>query len=106
MRKVWSIIFLGIIILSCQNGKDGTNNGLASRKVRSDEIGKEAICPVLGNKFIITQETKAVDYKGETYYFCCPGHDSKFISDPEKIYKKPSRKKSTISLSHAYYIYF
>lgn len=47
-------------------------------------IGKEAICPVLGDKFTITESTPVVEYEGKKYYFCCPGCDTKFMKNPEK----------------------
>jgi Cu(I)/Ag(I) efflux system membrane fusion protein len=39
---------------------------------------------VTKNKFKVDKETKAIDYKGQTYYFCCPGCDTEFIKEPEK----------------------
>jgi Cu(I)/Ag(I) efflux system membrane fusion protein len=32
----------------------------------------KAICPVTSNVFTVDKETKAVDYKGKTYFLCCP----------------------------------
>lgn len=60
----------------------------ASRKVKADEAGKEAVCPVTGEKFKVTEETASVSYKGKTYYFCCPGCDTSFIKNPEKFLAK------------------
>lgn len=79
------LIFLitgGIFLVSC--AKKDTHTGHSIRQVRSDETGKEVVCPVTKNKFKITSGTKAIEYKGEIYYFCCPGCDSKFIKEPEK----------------------
>lgn len=47
-------------------------------------IGKEAICPVTKEKFIITETTPVVEYKNEKYYMCCPGCDTDFIENPEQ----------------------
>lgn len=54
------------------------------RKARKDEIGKSVECPVMGTKFKVKGDTEAADYKGETYYFCCPGCSPEFKKDPEK----------------------
>jgi len=53
-------------------------------KVDEGDIDKEAICPVLGDKFTITESTPVVEYEGKKYYFCCPGCDTKFMKNPEK----------------------
>ncbi|MBI4655759.1 MAG: YHS domain-containing protein [Elusimicrobia bacterium] len=66
--------------------------GLSSREVLSDEIGKETVCPVTKEKFKVVAETKAIDYKGKTYYFCCPGCDAKFIKKPEQYISKETKK--------------
>ena len=42
------------------------------RSVESAEVGVQAICPVTNNVFMVSKETKAVDYKGKTYFLCCP----------------------------------
>lgn len=57
---------------------------LIIRKARKDEIGKPVVCPVMGTEFKVKGETEAADYKGETYYFCCPGCSPAFKKDPEK----------------------
>ncbi|MCB9739817.1 MAG: YHS domain-containing protein [Deltaproteobacteria bacterium] len=36
------------------------------------------------HEFKPTSETVTAEYKGKTYYFCCPGCDEKFAADPEK----------------------
>lgn len=58
------------------------------RAVKKDEIGREEVCPVTGEKFKVAKETPAADYKGKAYYFCCAGCDSDFAKDPEKYLKK------------------
>ena len=50
----------------------------------SDVIGQEVVCPVMGNKFKITKHTPVIEYKGETYYFCCGGCDKDFAKNPGK----------------------
>ncbi len=78
-------IFVVVFIFSCSKKSE-----ISVRNVNDNEIGKDAVCPVTKNKFKITPDTKAVDYKGQTYYFCCPGCDGKFIKEPEKYIEKRS----------------
>ena len=42
------------------------------RPAKTSEIGMQAICPVTNNVFNVSKDTKAVDYKGKTYFLCCP----------------------------------
>jgi len=71
------LVFLTII--GCSKKEE-----MPVRKVKITEIGRQEVCPVTKNKFTVTGETRAVDYKGQTYYFCCSGCDSEFIKDPGK----------------------
>jgi len=79
MKKIIFILTFIVIILGCVKKEE-----YKIRSVNSDEIGIEAICPVTKNKFKVDKESKAIDYKGQTYYFCCPGCDTEFIKEPEK----------------------
>lgn len=64
------------------------------RKVTEAEIGKEALCPVTGEKLTVKADTGSAAYKGKTYYFCCPGCDKSFLANPEKfVGKKPADAK-------------
>lgn len=58
------------------------------RKVTKEETGKEAVCPVTGEEFKVTEETVSVLYKEKAYYFCCPGCDKSFMKNPEKYLHK------------------
>ncbi len=60
----------------------------AVRKVTKEEAGQEAVCPVTGEKFKVTEETPSVSYKDKNYYFCCPGCDTSFIKNPGKFLAK------------------
>ena len=51
------------------------------------EYGRKAKCPVSGEEFKVSAETKAVKYKGKTYYFCCGGCAPKFKKHPAKFAK-------------------
>ena len=58
---------------------DSLKLSYAEHKITDDELGKEATCPVMKRSFTISKDTPAIEYKGETYYFCCPGCIKKFI---------------------------
>ncbi|MBI5744068.1 MAG: YHS domain-containing protein [Elusimicrobia bacterium] len=66
-----------------------------TRKPGRDEIGKEAVCPVTGDKVKISPETISVTYKGRIYYFCCNECDTLFKADPEKYAVKEKPKQSS-----------
>ncbi|MDO8805809.1 MAG: heavy metal-binding domain-containing protein [Elusimicrobiota bacterium] len=66
------------------------------RKVTEEETGKEAACPITGEKFIISTETISASYKDASYYFCCPGCDKSFIANPEKYLKKKQAGRTRI----------
>jgi Cu+-exporting ATPase len=55
------------------------------RKITAEEIGKEAVCPVTGEKLTVKENTVSASYKGKIYYFCCPGCDKSFLANPEKF---------------------
>ncbi len=74
------LITLALFTISC-----GKKQELKVRAVTSEEIGKEAVCPVIKNTFKVTEDIKALEYMGKTYYFCCPGCDTEFIKEPEKF---------------------
>ena len=65
------------------------------RKVTKEEMGKDAVCPVTGDKFKVTAETGSVSYKGKIYYFCCPACDKPFLENPEKYIDDFIRAGST-----------
>ncbi len=47
-------------------------------------IGAKARCPVMGNDFTVTAETKRSEHQGRHYAFCCPGCKPKFDANPDK----------------------
>lgn len=67
----------------------------APRKVTAEEIGKEAVCPVTGDKFKVAEDTISMSYKGKVYYFCCAGCDKKFAGNPEKYAGKKAAEMKT-----------
>ena len=44
-------------------------------------------CPVMGEKIVVGKDTKAVKYKGKTYFLCCPSCVGQFKANPEKYAK-------------------
>lgn len=68
--------------------KKGKAEKAVLRKVTTEEAGKEASCPVTGEKVTVSTNTVSALYKGATYYFCCPGCDKAFMASPEKYVKK------------------
>lgn len=54
------------------------------RNITQDEIGKKTFCPVMKKEFVVSKKTKAVDYKGNTYYLCCGYCEKEIIKSPEK----------------------
>lgn len=50
-------------------------------------IGTKAKCPVMGNEFTVTKDTKSSVYKGKHYVFCCPGCKPTFDKNPKKYIK-------------------
>ncbi|MCK9582785.1 MAG: hypothetical protein M0Q46_04090 [Endomicrobiales bacterium] len=65
---VVSLLFLGaiIVIASTKTGE------YKLRFAKSSEIGTQAICPVTKNVFDVNKGTKVMEYKGKTYFLCCP----------------------------------
>jgi Cu+-exporting ATPase len=45
--------------------------------------------PVCGMKVDTANPRGKAEHKGKTYYFCCPGCETKFKADPEKYLTKP-----------------
>ncbi|OGS02479.1 MAG: hypothetical protein A2204_05350 [Elusimicrobia bacterium RIFOXYA1_FULL_47_7] len=69
-----SLLFSAAAVLSSCS----SHSGYELRPARSSEIGLQAICPVTNNVFNVSAETKAVDYKGKTYFLCCPDCSAEF----------------------------
>lgn len=70
------------------------------RGLKKAEIGKEYVCIVSGEKFKATKETKAADYKGKTYYFCCEDCQNQFAADPEKCIKEEKKTQDKEQHEH------
>jgi YHS domain-containing protein len=54
----------------------------------SAEDKKEAVCPVSGQKVVVTKDANRVVVNHEEQYFCCANCPKAFAADPEKFIKK------------------
>ena len=54
---------------------------------QASEYGRKVKCPVSGEEFKVSADTKALKYKGKIYYFCCPGCAPAFKKNPAKFVK-------------------
>lgn len=52
----------------------------------------QVTCPVSGEPVQDLQSAPKSEYKGKTYYFCCPACKPKFDKDPEKYVGKAGGK--------------
>lgn len=94
-----AVLFISSSSYACEGGcNKECKGGCAQAQLQADKegqpavpkdmIGKEATCPVSGEKFKVTEKTPFSTYKGTNYYFCCPGCKPKFDAEPEKFIKK------------------
>ncbi|GEM_PF-1330226 len=56
-------------------------------RAKAGEVGQKAVCPVMKGNFTVTMATDAAEYKGKTYFFCCPGCAPMFKKNPAKYEK-------------------
>ncbi len=61
-----------------------TTAEIVVRNANEKEIGKEVICPVMKTKFNVKPNTEVAEYKGNSYYFCCPKCLVEFKKLPDK----------------------
>lgn len=54
------------------------------------KVGDKTLCLISKEEFVVTASSPKVEHEGKTYYFCCPGCDSKFKADPKK-YLSPAK---------------
>jgi YHS domain-containing protein len=57
---------------------------LKIRQPNQAEIGTNVECPVLNSMFEVGKDTEVIDYKGKSYYFCCPHCVGDFKKDPDR----------------------
>jgi YHS domain-containing protein len=71
------------------HSKHKHENAVAPKVFDSPQkIGTKATCPVLGNEFVIHQDTLHSEYQGKHVYFCCAMCKPQFDKEPEKYLKK------------------
>ena len=58
----------------------------------ADKPATNTICPVLGGK--VSEKSKTVVVRGETYRICCGGCDTKMLKDPDKYLQKDGTPKN------------
>ena len=52
-----------------------------------DDKDEIVACPVMGTKMKKSKTYEKTEYKGKTYYFCCPMCKPEFLKNPEKYTK-------------------
>lgn len=62
----------------------------ADKATTAAALPETATCPVSGEVFKPTAETKTATYNGKTYYMCCPGCAKKFAADPAQYVGGPA----------------
>lgn len=53
-------------------------------------------CPVMGGPAIL--HTNTVEYAGATFGFCCPGCDTRFAQNPDRLIQAQARRGSVVGL--------
>lgn len=61
---------------------------LASVVQAKEDPKAKVTCPVTGRPVVDLDKAPKSEYKGQTYYFCCPSCKEKFDRDPEKYVGK------------------
>ena len=75
-----------------QESPDSLQLNYTEHKITDEEIGEKATCPVMKRSFTVSKDTPAIEYRGETYYFCCPGCIGKFMTsqtEPDSLKVTP-----------------
>lgn len=73
-----------LMLAGCGGAETRADAAPAAAGSNAAALPATAVCPVMKHEFKPTSETVTAEYKGKTYYFCCPGCDKKFAVDPEK----------------------
>lgn len=87
MLRPWAGIVCIGLLTACGGGKALPGAATSTPGIKAAgaaSVGDKTLCPVSKEEFIVTSTSPKVEYKGKTYYFCCPGCDTKFKEDPEK----------------------
>ncbi|MFH0931838.1 MAG: YHS domain-containing protein [Candidatus Zixiibacteriota bacterium] len=76
-----TFLYLSFANLSAYSGEEKPK--ATEHKIAKEEIGKKFTCAMCKMKMKVAKNTPAVDYAGETYYFCSSGEKKLFSKDPE-----------------------
>ena len=58
-------------------------------QMSSGTSGNEMVeCPVMWSRMKKAEASCSMEYKGKTYYFCCPGCADAFKNNPERFIKE------------------
>lgn len=69
------------------SSSDSVSESRGNKFKKQPKIGTKAICPVMGNGFIVSDSTQFSEYEGHVYAFCCPGCKPLFDKNPKKYAK-------------------
>ena len=61
--------------------------------IAQEQAEETVVCPVGGKEMKKSEAKGTHEYKGKTYYFCCPTCKEKFIENPEKYTQKKTEMK-------------
>lgn len=61
--------------------------------VAQEQTDETVTCAVSGKEIMKSDATGSTEYKGKTYYFCCPDCEKKFKENPEKYTQKKADAK-------------
>lgn len=61
--------------------------------IAQEQSEETVVCPVSGKEIKKSEAKGSYEYKGKTYYFCCPNCKEKFIENPEKYTQKEAEMK-------------
>ena len=98
MKRILAIVILIGVLTLCSCGKQeipntptqaqsGVTSQFLPHTITDAEIGKDAVCPVMGTPIKVTKDTLSLEYNGKVYYFCCAGCPEKFKENPDKYAK-------------------
>lgn len=91
MKRVIAIslvLMLAFSVMALAAGERVKQETTSEIKVEAEN--EVIYCPVMGSKITKATAYDSVEYKGQTYYFCCGGCKPAFLKEPEKYIGKSS----------------
>ena len=105
MRTIFALALLSASMLACasapppappspaspagQASTAGPATAAVYKAPGEAKVGDKSTCLISNEEFLVTEKSPKVDYNGKTYYFCCPGCDTKFQADQAKYLTPP-----------------